>query len=151
MIFFYRNGSVSGNYTERASFAIFNPDFWKNLLGIFSGNVKVGIHGDLSNVASGNLESRGSVGLSVNGQDLTVGAKFGIGGNLGQGISNTGSIGAGGKIAAKPSVKFTRPKLSLASLPLFARGNHSEVNSDGGNGNWQNIKQYFKFFVDKPQ
>lgn len=111
--------------------------------------MKIGIHGDLSNVASGNLESRGSVGMSVNGQDMTLGAKFGVGGNLGQGVSNTGSIGAGGKLMAKPSVHFDRPNFSLGKLPLLGNAQVHEVNAKNGNGNWQNIKQYFKLFVDR--
>lgn len=121
------------------------------MLGVFSGNVKIGIHGDLSNVASGNLESRGSVGLSVNGQDMSVGAKFGIGGNLGQGISNTGSIGAGGKVVAKPSIHFNRPKISLASMPLLGNAQMKEANGKNGNGNWKDVKEYFKVFVDRPK
>lgn len=94
------------------------------------------------------MESRASLGFSVNGNDFSAGYKFGIGGNTGQGLSNTGSVGAGGTVQAKPTFNIQKPAFSLSRLPFFGNGGVKQTNSKDGNGNWQNIKEYFKLFAN---
>lgn len=141
------------------------------------GNSQLGIHGDLTNVASGNLQTKGSFGVSINGHDLSVGAMIGVGGNMAQGTNNQGSVGVGGNFLVKPSrvtyepgsnstdtdsttnTTTTSPNSRQArdvqeyevdkskGAPLKLFGIDFGNNTNNKKGEYTNIKKYINFFI----